>query len=172
MSYLSKCLIFQLALSYRVVLAVTLIVSKKTAVHEILTFVNFTEADNSNSCEDSIVIQSSQTWGNVSFQKRSREQNYGGNWKGNKFRVWGNFLAIHSYGKDLTRKTGVEEKAWTFPHLRMSGLTKVSRDIRRRYQGLPQTQSETALTSNSAACGSLHPFIGGPLKLLSLLLPL
>lgn len=67
--------------------AVTLIVSKETAVHEILSFVNFTEADNSNSCEDGIVIQSSQMWGNVSFQKRSCEQNYGGNRKGNKFRV-------------------------------------------------------------------------------------
>lgn len=38
-------------------------------VHEIPSFLNFVEADDLNSYDDGIIIQSPKMWGNISLQK-------------------------------------------------------------------------------------------------------
>lgn len=80
LSNLSKCLIFQLALSCRVAPGShSNNVQVVCTVHEIPSFVNFVEADDFISCGNGIIIRSPKMWGNVSLQKKSNEQNYGGN---------------------------------------------------------------------------------------------
>lgn len=93
-------------------------------------------------------------------KKRSSEQNHGRNWKSNKFRAWGNVLETHGHRKDVTRKTDMGKQVqWTFPHLRISGLTRVSGGTHWKHQGWPWTNSETASHPTPMHLGLLGPFL-------------
>lgn len=74
--------------------------------------------------------------------------------------------------KHVTRETDADEQLPTFPHLRISGLTRAFRVICPKRQGWPPTRSEIAFTPHSPSHWSRCPFIGSPLKHLFMLLSL